>query len=226
MNRIYFLLLNMARRKAGGGFGKAHQTNFNSIQKDGRYWIDPNITTTNAPVNAYGILEVIRQTDNDAGAIMQRFNRYNHSDTYFRMYENDQWYAWQRVSSDYVDNAVATIGTYKTASMEGTTSVNKSTWKNLISISLGAGVWVVEAQVACKTGDGAYRMFNIGKTSASSSNALATMEYPPVSGGNSIMGRTSVINLSTTTTIYLNVYHVNSAALDYTGAWLHAVRII
>ena len=82
--------------KVNAGFGTSDATDFDDITLDGRYWIDPNITTGNQPSTGYGVLEVIRGMGLDSGAILQRYTVINSPAVYERIYGNGQWYPWYR----------------------------------------------------------------------------------------------------------------------------------
>lgn len=82
--------------KANAGFGESDAIDFDFITMDGRYWINPNVTTGNRPSTGYGVLEVVRGTGLDSGAILQRYTVINSPAVYERMYGNGQWYPWYR----------------------------------------------------------------------------------------------------------------------------------
>lgn len=78
----------------------ASGVDLDDLKNNGIYWT-PNSGLLNAPINAYGVLEVWRGglTSN----IIQRFTRFATNgqsyqyDTYLRMYANSQWYQWRQI---------------------------------------------------------------------------------------------------------------------------------
>lgn len=66
------------------GHGIYNGTSLNDCTIAGSYYISSSITTSYIPVNSWGILEVIRTSRNDAGAVLQRFTAVNNGITYTR----------------------------------------------------------------------------------------------------------------------------------------------
>lgn len=66
------------------GHGIYNGTSLNDCTIAGSYYINSSITTSYIPVNSGGILEVIRTSRNDAGAVLQRFTAINNGITYTR----------------------------------------------------------------------------------------------------------------------------------------------
>ena len=66
------------------GHGIYNGTSLNDCTIAGWYYISSSITTANIPVTSWGILEVIRTSRNDAGAVLQRFTAINNGITYTR----------------------------------------------------------------------------------------------------------------------------------------------
>ena len=66
------------------GHGIYNGTSLNDCTIAGWYYISSSITTSYIPVTSWGILEVIRTSRNDAGAILQRFTAINNGITYTR----------------------------------------------------------------------------------------------------------------------------------------------
>ena len=70
--------------KANAGMGIYNGTSLNDCTIAGWYYISSSITTSYIPVASWGILEVIRASRNDAGAVLQRFTAVNNGITYTR----------------------------------------------------------------------------------------------------------------------------------------------
>lgn len=66
------------------GHGIYNGTSLNDCTIAGSYYISSSITTSYIPINSWGILEVIRTSRNDAGAVLQRFTAVNNGITYTR----------------------------------------------------------------------------------------------------------------------------------------------
>ena len=66
------------------GHGIYSGASLNDCTIAGSYYISSSITTANIPVTSWGILEVIRTSRNDAGAVLQRFTAVNNGITYTR----------------------------------------------------------------------------------------------------------------------------------------------
>lgn len=66
------------------GHGIYNGTSLNDCTRAGWYYISSSITTSYIPINSWGILEVIRTSRNDAGAVLQRFTAVNNGITYTR----------------------------------------------------------------------------------------------------------------------------------------------
>lgn len=66
------------------GHGIYNGTSLNDCTIAGWYYISSSITTAYIPVTSWGILEVIRTSRNDAGAVLQRFTAVNNGITYTR----------------------------------------------------------------------------------------------------------------------------------------------
>lgn len=92
----------------------ATQTDFNNIKELGWYWINPNTTTTNRPVNTYGILEVVSHY-NANSVLRQYFVAYNSGRSFVRTYANSQWYEWREYQGILTSNN-------NTTQLQGTTA--------------------------------------------------------------------------------------------------------
>ena len=66
------------------GHGIYNRTSLNDCTIAGSYYINPSVTSSYIPVTSWGILEVIRTSRNDAGAVLQRFTAVNNGITYTR----------------------------------------------------------------------------------------------------------------------------------------------
>lgn len=84
--------------------GLLSSVNLNDLITNKNYWVS-RTSITNAPVDAFGYLEVIRVHTTSTGYIlMQRFTRFGadnlaeRAETYVRFYSNSQWYSWNKVA--------------------------------------------------------------------------------------------------------------------------------
>ena len=167
--------------KANAGFGTSDATDFDDILVDGRYWIDPNVTAGHAPsATAYGVLEVIRGTGVDSGAILQRYTVINSPAVYERMYGNGQWYPWYRSfgKNEFDSNianysnglghgtmpSVADLDDYKDAGVWWVNALNTKT-----NLPNGASYGFLEVMMSVPSVSGStlmqkYTQYNIGRT--------------------------------------------------------------
>lgn len=84
--------------------GLLASVDLNDLITNKNYWVS-RTSIINAPVDAFGYLEVIRAHTTDTGYIlMQRFTRFGannlaeRAETYVRFYSNSQWYGWNKVA--------------------------------------------------------------------------------------------------------------------------------
>jgi len=84
--------------------GILSSVNLNDLITNKNYWVS-RTSITNAPVDSFGYLEVIRVHTTTTGYIcMQRFTRFGadnlaeRAETYVRFYSNSQWYSWNKVA--------------------------------------------------------------------------------------------------------------------------------
>lgn len=100
--------------------GTATATDFNNIKELGWWWINPNTTTSNRPVNTYGILSV--DSSNNNTTYRQHFVTYDTGRSFVRVYANSQWYEWkesQEVLTNY-NNTTQLQGTIASIGLLGT----------------------------------------------------------------------------------------------------------
>lgn len=91
--------------KFNAGHGIYSGASLNDCTIAGWYYISPSITTANIPVTSWGILEVIRTSRNDAGAVLQRFTAVNNGITYTRYDANatGSFTGWHKMKNDVPD---------------------------------------------------------------------------------------------------------------------------
>lgn len=77
-------VLSLMSSPDNSGHGIYSGASLNDCTIAGWYYISSSITTSYIPVNSWGILEVIRTSRNDAGAVLQRFTAINNGITYSR----------------------------------------------------------------------------------------------------------------------------------------------
>lgn len=86
--------------KANAGFGTTTQTDLDNVMTAGWYYVNPNTTTQNMPVESYGVLQVMTTSNNLGGVTCQKFTQYagtsKHRE-FERIYTNNQWYEWTEV---------------------------------------------------------------------------------------------------------------------------------
>lgn len=85
----------------GGGIS---DVDLNTLVQNMNYWVT-RTNISNAPVDSFGYLEVIRvNTTTTSYIVMQRFTRFGadnvttRGETYLRFYSNSQWYNWFKVA--------------------------------------------------------------------------------------------------------------------------------
>ena len=109
---------------------------------------------------------------------------------------------------------------------QDTVSVNSATVTNLSSVTVEAGTWIISysAKFAEST-DGTRRQMKLSTSvTDASQSAERSVVVSPVSGASTIISRVAMVQPSSSTTYYLNVYHNAGAALSCDGD-IHAVRI-
>lgn len=77
-------VLSLMSSPDNNGHGIYSGSSLNDCTIAGWYYISSSITTSYIPVTSWGILEVIRTSRNDAGAVLQRFTAVNNGITYTR----------------------------------------------------------------------------------------------------------------------------------------------
>ena len=154
----------------------ATQTDFNNIREIGWYYINPNTTTTNRPVNSYGILEVVSHGYDSA--LRQYFVTYNTGRSFVRTYLNSQWYPWFEYQSvlTATNNTTQLQGTSANIGLMGSTlgwydnsytgSANPTTWGFCQNFTLG-GVDVHQLWMEQNNGAMYHRGINGGSTPSS-----------------------------------------------------------
>ena len=121
------------------------------------------------------------------------------------------------------------IGTVKYAQLTSNKSVSSGTGTELCSFSLEAGVWVINAGVRWATNSSGWRRANISNTSGATDIQCVVA---PVNGEYTQMNFSRILELSSTTTYYLNGYQNTGSALNALGSsgtnygtFMTAVRI-
>lgn len=104
-------------------------------------------------------------------------------------------------------------------------SVSPSTPTAVCSISLEPGTWILFASFRAPSNATGYRIANL-ETSAGYNSCNYCV---PAVNGNVTQGAfTKIVQLTSTTTYYLNVYHTSSAALTYPSGstnYIQAIKI-
>lgn len=104
-------------------------------------------------------------------------------------------------------------------------SVTSGTWKALASLTLAAGTWLVVASAQFTSNATGRRSLNVSTTRASTStSAGAATQVSPVSGAQTVINKTYIIEIANSATYYLNVYQNSGSALT-TYCQLRAIRI-
>jgi hypothetical protein len=146
------------------------------------------------------------------------------------------WYSLARGSGDlssYLTTTAAantyarkdTVGTivYKSLSADKSIAAGSSQ-KNMASISCAAGIWSVTAHAAFQPGGtvGHYRAVSIG---SSATNATYGTFQCGSSNGSTVIQTSRHITLTSTTTLYLNVYSQDAITVNAGGTIIEAVRL-
>ena len=140
------------------------------------------------------------------------------------------WGSWRTIHSAESANPVGTV-VYKTGGDSGTVAVpiydqdNQSgTVKSIANISLVAGHWAVTAHAGFQNGANQnYRGVRIGTNTYNST--YGNVQHPACASGNTQIQTTRYIQLSSTTTIYLNVYSSAAVNAVKNACIIEAIRI-
>lgn len=104
-------------------------------------------------------------------------------------------------------------------------SVATATWTPLGSVTLDAGVWVVVFSAQFGANATGRRSINLSTTSGSTSlNAQAALQLQAANGGYTVVSRANLLDVSATSTYYLNAYQ-NSGSTLTTTSDIRAARI-
>lgn len=104
-------------------------------------------------------------------------------------------------------------------------SVATATWTPLGSVTLDAGVWVVVFSAQFASNATGRRSINLSTTSGSTSlNVQAALQLQAANGGYTVVSRANILDVSATTTYYLNGYQ-NSGSTLTTTSDIRAARI-
>lgn len=104
-------------------------------------------------------------------------------------------------------------------------SLASGTWTKLGSVTLDAGVWVVVFSAQFGSNATGRRSINLSTTSGSTSlNVQAALQLQAANGGYTVVSRANILDVSTTTTYYLNGYQ-NSGSTLTTTSDIRAARI-
>lgn len=146
------------------------------------------------------------------------------------------WYSLTRGAGDlssYLTTTAAantyarkdTVGTIVYKSLGSDTQIAAgSSQKNMASISCAAGIWSVTAHAAFQPGGtvGHYRAVSIG---TSATNATYGSFQCGASSGSTVIQTSRHITLTSTTTLYLNVYSQDAITVNSGGTIIEAVRL-
>lgn len=120
------------------------------------------------------------------------------------------------------------IGTIKNAHLSAAKSVATGTGTMLCSLSLEAGTWLINAFVRVPTNSVGARVANISTTSG---DGAYNVSVPAMAGANINMHFSQIVQPTSTTTYYLNVFQNSGSTLSYPAGWdggansMRAVRI-
>lgn len=103
-------------------------------------------------------------------------------------------------------------------------SVSSGSWANVVTLSLPAGVWLVNARVSYPANSTGTRWAKLSTTSQDSTNNISVVNQNANSAGTVHMHTTRVFTLTATKTVYLLGYQNSGAALSCSGA-IEASRI-
>lgn len=121
------------------------------------------------------------------------------------------------------------IGAYRTTRISSAKSVPANTSTDIVSITLPAGSWVIEAQLRFNTNAIGYRTIvlspNSGDTSFATMDEYAGEQVNAVTGQQTAMNVSLVVSHTVETTYYLTASHSTSSAVDVNAARLRAIRI-
>lgn len=128
-------------------------------------------------------------------------------------------------NSDALTDLHANLGAITAAN--DTVSVASRTGTAICSVTLEAGTWLIEGNVAFASNGTGLRIADIATGSGSVSAGVIAqtgVEVPAVSGGYTALHTTWQTKRTAQTTIYLNAYQNSGAALSVTG-YIRAMRI-
>ena len=147
-----------------------------------------------------------------------------------KFYATDNYFAGdiRAVGSIKVSNHSTAIGSTLSANLTTAKTATRNAETNLLSLSLPAGTWVIEACVTFPTGMGGIVAMGVNTSST------GTVHQAQTAGNN--YGATKlcapyVVTPTATTTYYLNVYNATSANLTiaagslHNGTYMYATRI-
>ena len=104
-------------------------------------------------------------------------------------------------------------------------SLAKSTYKSITSVSLAAGTWIIRGTLNFASNTSGYRAGYIGTVASSSGwQGASGFQIAPTSGGGTFAQTVSIVTPTATTTYYLVAYHTSTSSLSTTG-WISAVRL-
>ena len=104
-------------------------------------------------------------------------------------------------------------------------SLAKSTYKSVTSVSLAAGTWIIRGTLNFASNTSGYRAGYIGTVASSSGwQGASGFQIAPTSGGGTFAQTTAIVAPTATTTYYLVAYHTSTSSLSTTG-WMAAVRL-
>lgn len=129
----------------------------------------------------------------------------------------------------YCKGHSTSIGSTTRTSLSSALSVPSNTDKNVLSLTIPAGSWVIEGQVRFASGAIGLRRIALSPNSADTSDATidtyAGAQTNAVSGQQTIMNISLVVAISEDTRFYLCARQSASSAVNAEGALIKAIRI-
>lgn len=195
--------------------------NMDSITKPGTYW-SPNASISASITHTPFTDSAFQVTVKKFGSILVQIAWQNKQDSYikYRIYtSNGSWGSWCALARQDV------VGTIVYKSLSSDTSIAAgSSQKNMASISCAAGIWSVTAHASFQPGGtvGHYRAVSIG---TSATNATYGTFQCGASNSSTLIQTSRHITLTSTTTLYLNVYSQDAVTVNANGTIIEAVRL-
>ncbi len=121
---------------------------------------------------------------------------------------------------DKIDAAYEIIGTRSSSGALTVASVPASTWTNVCTLTLGAGIYVVTADAEYGSATDGIRILLLDTTETTQYYSANSV----LGAGRAILSKTRIFVLPVQTTLYLRVYHTSASTFNIRGV-ITAVRI-